>query len=231
MGDRRSPVGPRPAPGMEWAASYPPAPCPTRYPHPAPRPAAGAGDAAPPGGGPCAPPHQDAPAALVLVLVLVVGTGPARPGRGLAGVGRPLLDRAPRPFLQADAPVDHAQAAHPDGRRPLDLAPGAGLRPVTSGPRPSSRRALALAAAAAAGTAPARPRAPWLFVRPGTAGQSRQRAKTLRALARTPQRPALSACPTRSGGQTDPVIDCCTRSRLPITARCLPVRHIRVGLK
>jgi len=162
----------------------------------------------------------------------------ASPIPARSSTSRPKRRCWPRWSARAIVPASAAawgmwrmQAAHPGGRRPLDLAPGAGLRPVTSGPRPGSRRAFALAAAVAAGTAPARPRAPWLFVRPGTAGQSRARAKTLRALARTPQRQALSACPTRSGGQTDPVIDCCIRSRLPITARCLPVRRIRVGLK
>ena len=118
MGDRRSPVWPRPAPDVERAASHPSAPCPAGHAHSTPRPSAGARDAAPPGSGPFALPHQVAPAALVLV----VGTGPARPCRGLAGVCRPLLDRAYLPFLQADTQVDHPQAARPGGRRPLDVA-------------------------------------------------------------------------------------------------------------
>jgi hypothetical protein len=87
---------------------------------------------APPRGRALAPPHQGAPTALVLV----VGAGPARPGRGLASRRRPLLDRAQFPLLQTDPQVDHAEAAQAGGGRPLDVALAAGLCPVALGPQP-----------------------------------------------------------------------------------------------
>src|SRR5262249_10995257 len=130
------------------------------------------------------------------------GAHPARSRRGLAGLCRPLRDRTPLPLLSANAQVDHAQAAPTRGGRPLDVAAAAHLRPAALGTRPSGRRALTLAAAAAPRAADPRRSAMGLFVAPGTPGQSRQRIKTLRTLAGTAERQTLAACSTLSGDQT-----------------------------
>src|SRR6516164_9171542 len=97
--------------------------------------------------------------------------------------------------------MDHAQAARAGGGRPLDLAPAPGLRPTPLGARPGGRCAPPLAGATATRAAHPRTSPPRLFARAGTAGQSGQRAETLRAVARAAQRHALAACHTLSRRQ------------------------------
>src|SRR5258708_34625412 len=128
--DRGCRVRPRPAAGLERAASHPAAACRERPPRPAPCPPAGAPHAPAPGGRAPAPADQDARAPLVLV----GGAGAARLGGCLAGLRRAFLDRAHLPLLQANPQVDDAQTAASGGGRPLDLVAAVTLCPVAFGP-------------------------------------------------------------------------------------------------
>ena len=152
-------------------------------------------------GGALAASHQSADTAVVLV----VGTYPTRSERGLAGLHCPLLNRTYLPLLQTNPQVDDAQIAHASRGRPLDLAAPPGVCPAPLGTRRGRRHTPALATTLTTGAPHPGTRPSRLFAAPCTYGQPCERAKTLRTVARTSSRHALSARSTLPGGQIDSI--------------------------
>jgi hypothetical protein len=130
------------------------------------------------------------------------GGGPAPASSTGAGVAR--LHWQVRPgahgqVLQADPGLDHAAAAAPRAGRAVDLAGAGRLHPAAPGPPARGRSAAALGAAPPARAAVALPGPPRGFAPAVHAGVAGCRAETLRALARSPQRPPLRPRPASPG--------------------------------
>ena len=125
------------------------------------------------------------------------------PGRALAGVRPPVRPGAHLPLLQADAQLDHPARPPPRAGRSLDLAGAAGLHPTPPGPPRDRGSAPAVGAAPASGPAcpHPRPRAPGVSAPPGRPRHARQRAKTLRPLARSTARAPFRPSATLPGQQ------------------------------
>jgi hypothetical protein len=107
---------------------------------------------------------------------------------GLAGVPAPFRYRTYVPVPEAAARLDRPQASRPGCRRPLDLARHRRLRPAPPRPRSRRRHPAALAAALSARPPHPRPRPPRVSPHPPGPARSRQRAETLPARTRPPER-------------------------------------------